>query len=95
MFSGNIFCPQYLLLPLCLRHYKSGLCVDNVGLVGCFNSDIVVVFDSTPRATILSLLIQSLQKVPVIAESHSQQIVPLFLKYLGYNGEEATRCFYA
>ncbi|XP_047962279.1 small subunit processome component 20 homolog [Salvia hispanica] len=64
--------------------------VEESGLVGCFNSDIVVVFDSTPRATILSLLIQSLQKVPVIAESHSQQIVPLFLKYLGYNGEEAT-----
>ncbi|KAL1533475.1 small subunit processome component 20 isoform X1 [Salvia divinorum] len=64
--------------------------MEDTGLVGCFNSDIICVFDSTPRATILSLLIQSLQKVPSIAESHSQQIVPLFLKYLGYSVEEVT-----
>ncbi|KAG6399207.1 hypothetical protein SASPL_140683 [Salvia splendens] len=64
--------------------------MENTGLAGCFNSKIICVFDSNPRATILSLLIQSLQKVPLIAESHSRQIVPLFLKYLGYSVEEVT-----
>ncbi|KAG8377667.1 hypothetical protein BUALT_Bualt08G0056700 [Buddleja alternifolia] len=58
---------------------------EETGLVRCFNSDIFPVFDATPHATILSLLIQTLQKVPSLAESHSQQIVPLFLKFLGYN----------
>ncbi|XP_042033869.1 small subunit processome component 20 homolog [Salvia splendens] len=64
--------------------------MEDAGLVGCFNSDIICVFDSTPCVTILSLLIQSLQKVPSMAESHSRQIVPLFLKYLGYSVEEVT-----
>ncbi|XP_047962589.1 small subunit processome component 20 homolog isoform X2 [Salvia hispanica] len=64
--------------------------MEDAGLVGCFNSDIICVFDSTPCVTILSLLIQSLQKVPSIAESHSRQIVPLFLEYLGYSVEEVT-----
>ncbi|KAK6117591.1 hypothetical protein DH2020_048670 [Rehmannia glutinosa] len=58
------------------------------GLVGCFNSDIFTSFDGTPRATVLSLLIQTLQRVPSIMESHSRQIVPLFLKFLGYNVDE-------
>ncbi|KAK6117548.1 hypothetical protein DH2020_048703 [Rehmannia glutinosa] len=58
------------------------------GLVGCFNSDIFTSFDSTPCATVLSLLIQTLQRVPSIMESHSRQIVPLFLKFLGYNVDE-------
>ncbi|KAH6786084.1 hypothetical protein C2S51_038539 [Perilla frutescens var. frutescens] len=62
----------------------------DTGLVGCFNSDIIRTFDSTPHATVLSLLIQSLQKVPSIVESNSRQIVPLFLKFLGYNVEELT-----
>ncbi|KAL6577838.1 hypothetical protein OROMI_010166 [Orobanche minor] len=63
---------------------------DVSGLIGCFRSDIVRVFDSTPRATILSLLIQSLLNVPSIAECHCRQIVPLFLKFLGYSVEELT-----
>ncbi|XP_058180952.1 uncharacterized protein LOC131299427 isoform X1 [Rhododendron vialii] len=41
--------------------------------------------DNTPCTTVLTLLIQSLQKVPTVAESRSQQIVPLFLKFIGYN----------
>ncbi|PIN21963.1 DRIM (Down-regulated in metastasis)-like protein [Handroanthus impetiginosus] len=60
------------------------------GLVGRFNSDISPLFDTTPCATVLSLLLQSLQKVPSIAESHSRQIIPMFLKFLGYNVEENT-----
>ncbi|KAL0433003.1 UNVERIFIED_CONTAM: hypothetical protein Slati_2634600 [Sesamum latifolium] len=63
---------------------------NDTGLVGRFNCDIFPLFDSTPCATVLSLLIQSLQKVPSIAESNSHQIIPLFLKFLGYNVDEIT-----
>jgi len=38
---------------------------------------------------ILSLLLQALQKIPAVAESHSRQIVPLFLKFLGYKDENS------
>ncbi|KAI8538103.1 hypothetical protein RHMOL_Rhmol09G0076200 [Rhododendron molle] len=40
---------------------------------------------STSKSSVLTLLIQSLQKVPTVAESRSEQIVPLFLKFIGYN----------
>ncbi|KAK4388004.1 Small subunit processome component 20, partial [Sesamum angolense] len=63
---------------------------NDTGLVGRFNYDIFPLFDSTPCTTVLSLLIQSLQKVPSIAESNSHQIIPLFLKFLGYNADENT-----
>ncbi|XP_051119137.1 uncharacterized protein LOC127243259 [Andrographis paniculata] len=63
---------------------------EDTGLLGCFNSDTFPQFDSTPQATVLSLLIQSLQNVPAIAESHSQQIIPLFLNFLGYNVDKMT-----
>ncbi|KAL9251872.1 Small subunit processome component 20-like protein [Drosera capensis] len=36
-------------------------------------------------SSILSQLLHALQKVPAVAASHSHQIVPLFLKFLGYN----------
>ncbi|KAL8494904.1 hypothetical protein ACS0TY_019169 [Phlomoides rotata] len=59
----------------------------DTGLVGCFYSDVFPVFDSTHCGTILSRLILSLREEEVrpIVESHSRQIVPLFLKYLGYD----------
>ncbi|KAL6569638.1 hypothetical protein OROMI_014152 [Orobanche minor] len=60
------------------------------GLVGCFVADISTSFDSTPRTKVLSLLIKTLQRVPSIMESHSRQIVPIFLKFLGYNVDEIT-----
>ncbi|KAL7121582.1 hypothetical protein ACP275_02G190700 [Erythranthe tilingii] len=78
---------------LASRHQHGGGDSDSnkdTGLVGCFNSEISPLFDSTPHATVLSLLIQSLQKVPSIAESHSQQIVPLFLQFLGYSPDETS-----
>ncbi|KAL3835007.1 hypothetical protein ACJIZ3_009743 [Penstemon smallii] len=62
----------------------------DTGLVGRFNSVVSPLFDSTPSATVLSLLIQSLQKVPSVAECHSRHIIPLFLKFLGYNVDELT-----
>ncbi|PSS35668.1 Small subunit processome component like [Actinidia chinensis var. chinensis] len=54
-------------------------------LVERFNLFVSPTFDNTPCATVLSLLIQSLQKVPIVIESRSRQIVPLFLKFMGYN----------
>ncbi|RZC52306.1 hypothetical protein C5167_020735 [Papaver somniferum] len=54
-------------------------------LVECFHSFVAPNSDVTPCTTILSLLLQSLQKVQVIAESRSRQLVPLFLKFLGYD----------
>ncbi|GAB2249577.1 hypothetical protein Droror1_Dr00012936 [Drosera rotundifolia] len=38
-------------------------------------------------SSILSQLLNALQKVPAVAASHSHQIVPLFLKFLGYNDD--------
>ncbi|GAB2295684.1 hypothetical protein Dimus_029838 [Dionaea muscipula] len=40
-------------------------------------------------SSILSLLLQALQKVAVKAERHSRQIVPLFFMFLGYNDDVA------
>ncbi|XP_050365350.1 uncharacterized protein LOC126783867 isoform X2 [Argentina anserina] len=42
--------------------------------------------DGTPPATVLSSLLQSLQKFPII-ESKCHQIAPLFMRFLGYNCE--------
>ncbi|KAL4289520.1 hypothetical protein GQ457_14G012480 [Hibiscus cannabinus] len=43
--------------------------------------------DNTPGTTVLSLFLQSLQKVPSVAESRSRQIIPLFLRFLGYDSD--------
>ncbi|KAJ0966400.1 hypothetical protein J5N97_027538 [Dioscorea zingiberensis] len=40
--------------------------------------------DSTPCVTVMALLLKSLQNVPELAESRSRQLIPLFLKFLGY-----------
>ncbi|XP_031478045.1 uncharacterized protein LOC116249069 [Nymphaea colorata] len=40
--------------------------------------------DSTPPMVVLTLLLQSLQKVPIITETYSYEIIPLFFKFLGY-----------
>ncbi|BBG99033.1 ARM repeat superfamily protein, partial [Prunus dulcis] len=54
-------------------------------LVEGFNLCITSKSDSTPSAAVLSSLLQSLQRIPTIIESKSRQIIPLFLKFLGYN----------
>ncbi|KAK9072479.1 hypothetical protein SSX86_008913 [Deinandra increscens subsp. villosa] len=53
-------------------------------LLGCFNQFVGPSYDDTPTPTVLSLLIKSLQKVSTFVESRSRQIIPLFLKFLGY-----------
>ncbi|KAG9136707.1 hypothetical protein Leryth_004489 [Lithospermum erythrorhizon] len=58
------------------------------GLVVRFRSHLTSQSDSTPRMTVLTYLIRALQKVPSVSESRSVDIVPLFLKFLGYNTDD-------
>lgn len=58
------------------------------GLGDSFKEFVNCASDSTPRVTILSLLLQCLQKIPTIVESRSRQVIPLFLKFLGYNNTD-------
>ncbi|KAG5588462.1 hypothetical protein H5410_048896 [Solanum commersonii] len=57
-------------------------------LNGTFRSYVCPVSDGASCATVFSLLIQCLQRIPSVAESRSRQIIPLFLKFLGYNIED-------
>ncbi|XP_052189171.1 uncharacterized protein LOC127799294 isoform X2 [Diospyros lotus] len=54
-------------------------------LVERFNLFVSPIFDNTACATVLTLLIKSLQRVPTVTESRSRQIIPLFLKFMGYD----------
>lgn len=56
-------------------------------LVELFNLFVKPDFDCTPCASILSLLLQSLQKIPRVVESRSRQIIPLFFTFLGYDND--------
>ncbi|KAJ0093493.1 hypothetical protein Patl1_26060 [Pistacia atlantica] len=60
-------------------------------LVERFNIFVSPASDSTPRATLLSLLLQALQKIPFVVESRSQRIISLLLEFLGYDSTDLTR----
>ena len=62
-------------------------------LVRCFRSFVVPSTDSTPLFTLLSLVLQSLQKNSTIVESQSQRMLPLFLTFLGYSTGHVDRWF--
>lgn len=70
---------QFILLLVGFNHF---FC--HAALFQCFNMFLEHEFDSTPCITVMSLLLKALQKIPAIAESHSRQLIPLFLKFLGY-----------
>ncbi|MBA0664450.1 hypothetical protein Goklo_004447, partial [Gossypium klotzschianum] len=80
---------QSLIQAPDVQHYR-----DN-GNLSDSSSDIVRRFDlfvnpasdNTPGTAVLSLLLQSLQKIPSVAESRSRQIIPLFLRFLGYDSD--------
>ncbi|MED6142441.1 hypothetical protein PIB30_113678, partial [Stylosanthes scabra] len=57
-------------------------------LLDCFNLFVNPAYDSTPTVTILSLLLKALQKIPTVVEPRSRQLIPLFLKFLGYEIHE-------
>ncbi|EOA39466.1 hypothetical protein CARUB_v10008061mg, partial [Capsella rubella] len=45
----------------------------------------------TPTATVVSLLLKTLQNVPTIANSRASEILPLLLEFMGYNSENPVR----
>ncbi|GAB4851882.1 hypothetical protein Ancab_031281 [Ancistrocladus abbreviatus] len=55
------------------------------GLLEDFRMFSATAYYSRSHTSILPLLLQALQKIPAIVESHSCQVIPLFLKFLGYN----------
>ncbi|XP_023633717.1 U3 small nucleolar RNA-associated protein 20 isoform X2 [Capsella rubella] len=56
-------------------------------LIGRFNSFLYPPSECTPIATVISQLLQTLQKASSVAQSHASEILPLLLKFLGYNSE--------
>ncbi|XVF65313.1 hypothetical protein PTKIN_Ptkin09bG0238000 [Pterospermum kingtungense] len=56
-------------------------------LVSQFKLFVKPASDSTPGTTVLTLLLQSLQKIPSVPESRSRQVIPLFLSFLGYDSD--------
>ncbi|KAL8239479.1 hypothetical protein R6Q59_016046 [Mikania micrantha] len=73
------------------EHYDQGnseLHGNHDDLLGCFNQYVGSSSDDIPTPTVLSLLIKSLQKASVFVESRSRQIIPLFLKFLGYEAAD-------
>ncbi|CBI17281.3 unnamed protein product, partial [Vitis vinifera] len=64
------------------------VCGKTSELVERFNLFVNPASDSTPCATVLSLLLRCLQKIPVVVESRSRKIIPSFLKFLGYANDD-------
>nr|CAD1819808.1 unnamed protein product [Ananas comosus var. bracteatus] len=60
-----------------------------ISLFECFDLYLVPDSDCTPCMTVTVSLLQSLQKIPEIAESRSRQLIPLFLNFMGYTDEDA------
>uniref|UniRef100_A0A0D9V2B9 Uncharacterized protein n=1 Tax=Leersia perrieri TaxID=77586 RepID=A0A0D9V2B9_9ORYZ len=56
----------------------------------CFSIYLATDFDCTPLETVATLLLQSLQKIPDVAESRSRHLVPLFLTFMGYDNSNIT-----
>ncbi|KAL6881997.1 hypothetical protein ACP4OV_011469 [Aristida adscensionis] len=54
-------------------------------IVDCFRLFLAMDFDCTPVETIATLLLQSLQRIPDVAQSRSRQLIPLFLDFMGYD----------
>ncbi|XP_021290199.1 small subunit processome component 20 homolog isoform X1 [Herrania umbratica] len=72
---------------LLLERVNANLFNSSSDLVTKFNLFLKPASDNTPVTSVLSLLLQSLQKIPSVAESQSRQIIPLFLRFLGYDSD--------
>ncbi|CAN0891198.1 Small subunit processome component 20 homolog [Linum grandiflorum] len=59
-------------------------------LLGHFHSFVKSSSDGSRRSPVLSSLLQSLRRISSIVESRSRYIVPLFLKFLGYDNDDPT-----
>uniref|UniRef100_J3L1D9 Uncharacterized protein n=1 Tax=Oryza brachyantha TaxID=4533 RepID=J3L1D9_ORYBR len=81
-------------------HQSKGLTVKNPdkleasiqpqSIYDCFSVYLATDFDCTPLETVATLLLQSLQKIPDVAESRSRHLVPLFLSFMGYDNSNIT-----
>ncbi|XP_010423069.1 PREDICTED: U3 small nucleolar RNA-associated protein 20-like [Camelina sativa] len=58
-------------------------------LIERFNSSDTI--RSTPTGKVVSLLLKTLQKIPSVAQSRVSDLLPLLLKFLGYNSENPLR----
>lgn len=56
----------------------------------CFSFYLATDFDCTPVETMATLLLQSLQRIPDVAESRSRHLIPLFLKFMGYEYDDGS-----
>lgn len=66
---------------------------DIAAIFDCFSVYLSVDFDCTPVETITTLLLQSLQRIPDVAESRSRHLIPLFLNFMGYDDGGLIRYF--
>ncbi|XP_058078049.1 uncharacterized protein LOC131226271 isoform X2 [Magnolia sinica] len=81
---------KYLASPGDHERSDSESSIKSSALGECFNSFVTLDTDSTPCTMVLVILLQSIQKVPAIAESRSRQLIPLFFKFLGSNDDDIT-----
>lgn len=88
----NIFASLYYSFHISLFLYSSDVCLfHSAGLMERFNSFLFQPYNGTPTADVASLLLKTLQKVPNVAQSHASDILPLLLKFMGYNTENPMR----
>uniref|UniRef100_K3XDN4 Uncharacterized protein n=1 Tax=Setaria italica TaxID=4555 RepID=K3XDN4_SETIT len=81
-------------------HQSKGLTVKNLekleaatqpqSIFDCFSFYLATDFDCTPVETMATLLLQSLQRIPDVAESRSRHLIPLFLKFMGYEYDDGS-----
>uniref|UniRef100_A0A7N1A2N7 ARM repeat superfamily protein n=1 Tax=Kalanchoe fedtschenkoi TaxID=63787 RepID=A0A7N1A2N7_KALFE len=57
-------------------------------LVESYSNYVTPKIDSTPCPKVLSLLLQTLQKMPDVVKSRPERVISLFLKFLGYNTDD-------
>ncbi|KAF0916337.1 hypothetical protein E2562_005936 [Oryza meyeriana var. granulata] len=69
---------------------KLGAAIQPQSIFDCFSVYLATDFDCTPLETVATLLLQSLQKIPDVAESCSRHLVPLFLTFMGYDNSNIT-----
>ena len=91
----NIFLWPYSCL-FCIFHlYAISYFMFGIAAIfDCFRLYLAMDFDCTPVETITGLLLQSLQRIPDVAESRSRHLIPLFLNFMGYGDGSIIRYLY-
>ncbi|CAH8334303.1 unnamed protein product [Eruca vesicaria subsp. sativa] len=63
----------------------------HTGLMESFHAFLFPPYNIAPTTDVVSLLLKTLQKVPNVAKSHASDVLPLLLKFMGYNTENPLR----